>query len=128
MNCPLQLAKPLAYWLVVFGCLLAVVTAFEPVVTGAYHLDAGFLVCGLIPYIVYGSFTDILDGCTLVMAGCILLAMDLGARLVFNITSAAQHDVLIAVWLCTLLVLAILPAGILIGKLLGRMLTCCIDG
>ena len=49
MNCPLELAKPLAYWLVTFGCVLALVTAFEPEPTGAWQLAAGYLVCGLIP-------------------------------------------------------------------------------
>ena len=41
MNCSLELAKPLAYWLVTFGCVLALVTAFEPELTGAWHLAAG---------------------------------------------------------------------------------------
>jgi hypothetical protein len=77
MNCPLELAKPLAYWLVTFGCVLALVTAFEPEATGAWHLVAGYLVLGLIPYIVYGSFTDILNSCTLVIAGSILLTFAL---------------------------------------------------
>jgi hypothetical protein len=51
MNCPLELAKPLACWLVTFGCVLALVSAFEPEATGAWHLVAGYLVLGLIPYI-----------------------------------------------------------------------------
>jgi len=30
MNCPLELAKQLAYWLVIVGCVLALVTAIKP--------------------------------------------------------------------------------------------------
>ena len=122
MTCPLELAKPLAYWLVICGCLLATVTAFEPEPTGAWHLVAGFLMTGLIPYIVYGSFTEILQGCPLMLAGTGLLVTDLLARFVFDITAAGQASVFPAIWLCTLLVLLVLPVGAALGGLLVRML------
>ena len=121
MNCPLELAKPLVYWLVTFGCVLALVTAFEPEPTGAWHLATGYLIFGLIPYIVYGSFTDILNGCTLVIAGSILLVSDLLARFGADITSAAGESVYAAIWLCLFLVLLVLPLGVALGKLLSRM-------
>ena len=121
MNCPLELAKPLAYWLVTFGCVLALVTAFEPEPTGAWHLATGYLIFGLIPYIVYGSFTDILNGCTLVIAGSILLVSDLLARFGADITSAARENVYAAIWLCLFLMLLVLPLGVALGKLLSRM-------
>lgn len=122
MNCPLEQARPLAYWVVTFGCVLALVTAFEPEPTGAWHLATGYLIFGLIPYIVYGSFTDILNGCTLVIAGSILLASDLLARFGADITSAARGNVYAAIWLCLFLVLLVLPLGVALGKLLSRML------
>ncbi len=122
MRCAQERVQALAYGLVLFGCLLAVITAFEPEPTGAWHLVAAYLVCGLIPYIVYGSLTTLLDGCTLLVAGGLLLAADLIARLACAITSTAQPDLLAPVWLCTLLVLVILPLGVLIGKLAGRWL------
>ena len=123
MNCPLELAKPLAYWLVTFGCVLALVTAFEPEPTGAWHLATGYLIFGLIPYIVYGSFTDILNGCTLVIAGGVLLASDLLARFGADITSATRDNVYAAIWLCLFLVLLVLPVSVVLGKLLSRMLS-----
>jgi hypothetical protein len=121
MNCPLELSRQLAYWLVTFGCVLALVTAFEPEPTGAWHLATGYLIFGLIPYIVYGSFTDILNGCTLVIAGSILLVSDLLARFGADITSAARDSVYAAIWLCLFLVLLVLPLGVALGKLLSRM-------
>jgi len=123
MNCPLELARPLAYWLVISGCVLALVTAFEPEPTGAWHLAAGYLVCGLIPYIVYGSLTDILNGCTLVIAGSILLVSDLLTRFGAGITATARDEVHAAIWLCLFLVLLVLPLGIALGKLLSRTLS-----
>lgn len=123
MNCKLAFIRPLTYGLILAGCVVALVTAFEPELTGAWHLSAGYLVCGLIPWIVYASVTSILDDCTLLAAGGIVLGADLVARLAFDITSAAQASLLPAVWLCALLVLAVLPPGILLGKLLTRVLT-----
>ena len=121
MNCPLELARQLAYLLVAAGCVLALVTAFEPEPTEAWHLAAGYLVCGLIPYIVYGSLTNILNSCTLVIAGSVLLASDLLARFGADITSAARDNDHAAVWLCLFLVLLVLPLGVALGKLLSRM-------
>jgi uncharacterized membrane protein len=124
MRCMQERIQALAYGLVLFGCLTAVITAFEPEPTGAWHLVAAYLVCGLIPYIVYGSLTTLLDGCTLLLAGVAVLTTDLIARLVFAVTAAAQPDLLAPVWLCTLLVLAVLPLGVLGGKLAGRLPVC----
>jgi len=124
MNSAPDLIRTLAYGVVLLGCLLAVITAFEPEPTGAWHLVAAYLVCGLIPYLVYGSLTTLLDGCTLLLAGAALLTADLIARLAFAVTAAAQPDLLAPVWLCTLLVLAVLPLGVLTGKLVGRLPVC----
>ena len=118
------ITRPLAYWIVTFGCVLALVTAFAPQLNGGWHLLAAWLVCGLIPYIVYGSLTAVLDGCTLLTAGAVLLGADLVARLVFRLTAAAQAALVTPVWLCMLLVLVVLPAGILFGKLLGHLPLC----
>jgi hypothetical protein len=122
MNCPLEMAKPLSYWLVACGCILALASSLAPEPTGAYHLSAAFLMTGLVPYIVYGSLTDILQGCSLAAAGLILLATDLLARFVFNITNTGESGVITAIWLCTLLVLLVLPMGAALGRLLVRML------
>lgn len=122
MNCTTEAARPLAYLLIGAGCVLALASALEPQATGAYHLQAGYLLCGLIPYIVYGSLTDILDGPTLLVSGLGLLAVDLLARVGFAVTAAAQAgDVVPALWLCTLLVLVVLPLGAGAGKGFARL-------
>lgn len=123
MVCRQEIAKPLAYGLVTLGCILALVTALAPLPTGAYRLSAGFLMLGATPYIVYGSLTEIVKGCTLATAGIFMLAVDLLARFGANITSADQTGVIPAIWLCLLLVLLVLPVGAAVGKLLSRMLS-----
>jgi len=124
MNAPAERARALAYGLVLAGCLLSLVTAFEPQATGAWHLSAAWLMCGLIPYIVYGSVTAILDGCARVTAGVLLLGADLVARCALGLSAAAHPDPVTPVWLITVLVLGILPAGILAGTLLDRLPAC----
>lgn len=119
MSCPLELARPMAYGLIGAGCLLALATALAPQLTGAYHLEAGYLICGLIPYIVYGSLTELLGACTLLVSGTALLVADGVARFGFAITAAGQGgEVGPAIWLCTLLVLLVLPAGAGVGRVL----------
>lgn len=75
-----EIAKPLAYVIVTVGCILAMVTALAPLSTGSYKLSGVFLVLGIIPYIVYGTFTELLQSCTLISAGLVLLAVDFLAR------------------------------------------------
>ncbi|MGB5472902.1 MAG: hypothetical protein WBQ78_05455 [Gammaproteobacteria bacterium] len=124
MHCLQDVERLLVHLLVLTGCLLAVVTAFEPQATGAWHLVAAWMMCGLIPYIVYGSITTILDGCTLLTAGLVLLTADLVARYGLGLTAAAQPDLQAPVWLSTVLVLAVLPAGTLVGTWLSRLPAC----
>lgn len=117
MTCPIAFARPLSYLLVTAGGLLAAVTAFEPQLTGAYRLAFGYLLCGLIPYIVYGCYSQLLEGCTLLLTGLALLTIDITARLGWDIYAAGQSDLLPAIGLCTLLVLVVFPAGVLLGRL-----------
>jgi hypothetical protein len=112
-----RLAKPLAYWIVVFGCTLALVTALAPLPTGSYKLSVGFLMLGVTPYVVYGSFTEVREGAPMASAGILLLVLDVLARFGANVTSAAHASVVPAIYLCAILVLVVLPAGVAVGKL-----------
>jgi hypothetical protein len=124
MNDSNTAAQSLAYLLITGGCLLAVFTAFEPQPTGAWYLAGTWLFCGLIPYIVYGSFTTLLDGCSLVTTGVLLLSADLVARAGYGFTAATTNsDPLVPVLLVTVLV-AIQPVGVLLGKGLARLPLC----
>lgn len=114
-------AKSVAYWIVAGGLILALVTAMAPLPTGSYKLSVGFLLLGLIPYVVYGSLTEIVKGWALVTAGTPLLVMDLFARFGLHVTSAAHDNMIPAIYLCLLLTVLILPGGAAIGRLLSRI-------
>lgn len=124
MNEATTAAQTLAYMTILAGCLLALVTAFEPQPTGAWRLAGTWLFCGLVPYVVYGSFTAITGGCSLLVIGSLLIGADVVARTALGYTAATTPDLLAPVWLVTVLVLAVLPAGWLAGRLLGRLAVC----
>lgn len=114
-------ARWIGYSVVVLGLLLALATAMEPQATGAYRLSGTFLLLGALPYIVYGSLTEVLDDYPFACAGFSLLITDLVARLSVDITSAARADEVAALYLCAVLILLALPAGAALGKLVSLL-------
>jgi hypothetical protein len=123
MNCACAAARPLAYWLIIAGCGIALVTAFQPDFTAGWHLSTDFLVCGVLPYVVYGSFTQILSGSALLAGGSLLLLADLVGRQVFGVTAAATLNPFAPVWLCTVLIVLVLPLAVLLGAGIDRLLS-----
>lgn len=124
MNEATTVAQTLANLAILAGCVLALVTAFEPQPTGAWRLAGTWLFCGLVPYVVYGSFTTITSGCSLLVSGVLLFGTDVVACATLGFTAAASPDPLAPVRFVTVLVLVVLPAGLLAGKLLGQQFIC----
>lgn len=120
MKAPREIAKPVAYWIVATGCVVALLSAFAPMPTGAYWLSGGFLLLGITPYIVYGSITQIVGCCPLLGAGIALLAVDLAARLA-GIVYTAHAGLMPAVYLCLALLLLVIPAGVAVGALAAKI-------
>ena len=114
------IAKLMAYWIVTLGCILATVTALAPQPTGAYKLSGAFLMLGITPYIVYGSFTEVLKCCPLIGAGTALLLADLVARFGVQIIHTAHASAMPAVYLSLVLTLLVIPAGAAAGKLAAK--------
>ncbi len=122
MNKPRHLARPFACAILVAGSILATLSALAPLPVGAWQLSGSFLLLGLLPYVVYVSLANSLDGCPLVAAGVVLLAADLMARFGLQIVYTPHADLLPAVWLAAALTGLALPAGVLLGKPFSRYL------
>jgi len=120
MNTQTEIAKPVAYLIVAAGCILALVTALAPQPTGAYRLSGAFLALGIFPYIVYGSFTEMLKCCPLISAGIFLLFVDLAARFGAQVIHVDHASALPAVYLSLLMTLLVFPAGAAAGKLVEK--------
>ena len=101
------------------GCILA--TALAPLPSGAYRLSGAFLMLGIMPYIVYGSFTETLKCCPLIGAGIALLLADLVARFGAQIIHTDHASAMPAVYLSLALTLLVIPAGAAAGKLAAKL-------
>ena len=114
------IAKPTAYWIVTVGCILATVTALDLLPTGSYKLSGAFLMLGIMPYIVYGSFTAVLSCCSLIGAGVALLLADLVARFGVQIVYTSHGSAMPALYLALVLTLLVIPVGAAAGKLAAK--------
>lgn len=120
MGAQREIAKPLAYGIITAGCILAMVAALAPLPTGSYKLSGVYLMLGLIPYIVYGTFSELLKCYPLVCAGLVLLNADLLARFYLQVVHVAHASVMPALYLCLILTLIALPAGTALGQLIAK--------
>jgi len=70
-----------AYVVILLGGILAFATAVTPFYDAGYTLRLDILLIGLLPYVVYGLFTDVVHGWALLIAGALLFGVDLGVKL-----------------------------------------------
>ena len=54
--------RPLAFLIITFGCLLTFANAIAPFFDTGYELRGSVLFIGILPYIIYGFFTDVVRG------------------------------------------------------------------
>ena len=114
-------AEWLAGLITATGCVLALAVAIMPWYTGSYRLHADVLIFALLPYLVYASLMRTLRGAALMLAGLALVVTDVLARTVFHATGGIPSDTGRVIGYCLLLLLVVMPAGGLLGWLIGRL-------
>jgi hypothetical protein len=70
-----------AWFIIAFGAALGFAGAVVPHFTAGYRLHLGVLFAGLLPYVVYASFSDVVRGWALLATGALLLGIDLGVKI-----------------------------------------------
>ena len=70
-----------AYVVIILGGVLSFATAVTPFYGAGYTLRVDILLIGLLPYVVYGLCTDVVRGWALLIAGALLLGVDLGVKI-----------------------------------------------
>ncbi len=70
-----------AYLIIALGSLLTFAAAVAPFYDGSYELRMAVLAVGLMPYVVYGLFTDVVRGWPLLIAGMLVFGIDLGVKI-----------------------------------------------
>jgi len=73
--------RPLAYLIIVLGACLAFAAAVVPFYETGYLLRLDVLVISLLPYLVYGLFTDVVRGGALLVAGVLVFGVDLAVKI-----------------------------------------------
>jgi hypothetical protein len=69
-------------WLIIAsGAALSFAAAAVPHFATGYRLHLGVLFAGLLPYVVYASFSDVVRGWALLATGALLLGIDLGVKI-----------------------------------------------
>lgn len=70
-----------AWFIIAAGAALSFAAAAVPHFATGYRLHLGVLFAGLLPYVVYGVFSDVVRGWALLAAGALLLGIDLGVKI-----------------------------------------------
>ena len=65
--------RPLAYLLIAVGIVMAGLSAVVPHFGAGHRLAIGVLVAGILPYLVYGSLTEVLRGWSLLLPGIVIV-------------------------------------------------------
>lgn len=73
--------RPFAFFVIALGVILAFAAAVVPHYDAGYTLLLSVLLTGLLPYLVYGLFTDIVRGWTLLIVGALLFGVDIGVKI-----------------------------------------------
>ncbi|HYA38158.1 MAG TPA: hypothetical protein VEI74_07835 [Candidatus Methylomirabilis sp.] len=78
-----------AYLVIILGGVLSFLIAVTPFYGAGYTLRLDILLMGLLPYVVYGLFTDVVRGWALLIAGALILGIDLGVKIPWRFV---HHD------------------------------------
>lgn len=73
--------RPIAYVIGLFGTALSFVASVVPHYGAGHRLLFGVLLAGLLPYVTYLAFSDILRGWPLLPVGLLILTIDLVVKI-----------------------------------------------
>ncbi|MDO8595086.1 MAG: hypothetical protein Q7R45_00530 [Sulfuricaulis sp.] len=70
-----------AYLVITLGVMLSFATAVVPHYTAGHTLLLRVAFTGLLPYVVYGLFSDLVRGWLLLITGVLIFGVDLGVKI-----------------------------------------------
>lgn len=100
-------ANTLPYAVIAAGLVLAIVSSFVPYYDASYQLNAGILLAGLSPYLIYTIIAVLLRSMLTTVTGLIILALHSGLIFQLRFISTAECSVMIyygPVALCVILI------------------------
>ncbi len=106
--------RPAAYLIILLGILLATAASLVPFYTVGYKVDALALSALLTPFVLYGMFSEDLNGPWLLASGLILLGVSLAV--VLDERFPRYHGYAIVYWAPLLAVAIVLPIAYAFGR------------
>ena len=103
--------RRLAYLIITLGAMLSFAGAFVPHFATGHRLHLGALFAGLLPYVVYGIFSDVVRGWSLLVTGALLLGIDLGVKIperFLHYTGYTSGKIYYAPLMATLVIIVVL--------------------
>jgi predicted tellurium resistance membrane protein TerC len=70
-----------SYFVMILGVMLSFAAAVVPHYDTGYVLLLGIAFAGLLPYVVYGFFSDLVRGWRLLITGVLIFGVDLGVKI-----------------------------------------------
>lgn len=112
--------RPLAYFLIAIGCVLAAITAVVPHYDAGHKLMFSVFLAGIVPYYVYGCLTERLRGWTLLIPGLGVVAAHAWLTVSQRFLGYDGYADGMIYYGPVLLAFGGLPAGIAAGRLIDR--------
>ncbi|MFO8024159.1 hypothetical protein [Thiohalophilus sp.] len=104
--------KLVEYGIIVIGVLLAFIASFEPQPVLGYHLQAGILAAGLVPYFIYSLAVALKSGALVILHGIVVLIIH--AWMIDAVRFAGQPDYNVSLLVYGPLVLSLVLIPLLI--------------
>jgi hypothetical protein len=113
--------RPVAYLIILAGTALSFAAAVVPFYEAGYKLLTDVLLIGLLPYVVYGTFSEVVRGWTLLVAGALTLGVDAVVKVPERFWHYDGYASGAVYWVPLLLAFVVLPVVLGIGcRLEGR--------
>lgn len=101
------------YGMILIGVLLAFIASFEPQLALGYHLHAGILAAGLLPYFVYSLAVVLKSGALITLHGIVLLIIHAWMIDAVRFVTPPDYSVSLLVYGPLVLSLALIPLVVL---------------
>jgi NADH:ubiquinone oxidoreductase subunit K len=108
--------RPLAYLIVLLGLGGAAAASVVPFYTAGYVLEPGVLLAVLMPFLLYGLFTESLRSAWLIASGLMLLAISLALVVPERFLHYNGYTDDMIYWVPTLAAVIVLPIAYRLGR------------
>ena len=114
---PEHYSNPAGWAIVLYGGILAFVSAFTPHFVAGYQLQLELMLAGFIPYLVYGIAVPLLTGWLTATVGIVMAAVHTGLVVAVRLLGASEGlmntvPIILAILVVPLVVIALVKTSV----------------